>query len=172
MCGLVWFFLSWTVLCFMLCLWVDISKTLAWRMLKGTRSVPNQTRFYSVTTENNSSERKFQFCLWCRWMSSPKQLWGAPWASRASIREKVVRIQGRAQTSPGTRWFCPVSAPGENADVSGAVSAVISLDKMKYGLWIPRTYGIIEKENGVNKGNYSNNYPWHTTWSQPSITQI
>lgn len=58
-----------------------------------------------------------------------------------------------------TQNFCHVSAPGEYADVSGAFSIVITLDKMKYGLQIPRTYGIIEKENCVNKGNYSNNYP-------------
>lgn len=58
-----------------------------------------------------------------------------------------------------TPYFCYVSAPGEDADISGTFSIVISLDKMKYGLQIPRTYGIIEKENCVNKGNYSNNYP-------------
>lgn len=41
-CVLDWVFLSGTVLCFVLCLRVDISKSLAWKMLKGTHRVPNQ----------------------------------------------------------------------------------------------------------------------------------
>lgn len=90
----------------------------------------------------------------------------------------VTRPSRRCRQSPGTvtrplgSGALPCVSTWGRCWCQGTFGVAIILDKMKYGPWIPRTYGITEKENGVNKGNYSNNYPWHTTPSQPSITQI
>lgn len=163
-CVLVWVFWSWTVLCFILCLWVDISKCLAWRMFK----VPSQAWFYSVTTETNRDGRTCQLPL-AEVNESPEQLSGALpeqiehlWEDAEAellgeLRDSsgtVTHIPGGVQaelrnsshTSPGTQCLCPVSAPGEDADVRAHLVLQSSLTRWNMAPEFQEHMGLLRRK--------------------------